>query len=169
MPLSAASEPFSLTGRPGDAAGEPANAIAHSSSGCGPGVNSTIGLSARSLSQRGSRPARSTEDFPAPDAPNTARNGALVSLVSRSSTSRSRPKKRSASSAWKAPNPTYGGRSPAGDTGASVAVTASSAATARHRRSHSSASPAQARTYAMVSDRLGSLRPAAASDSAATE
>lgn len=104
------------------------------------------------------RPARSNDDFPTPDGPNTPVKRFLV--ASSSAVNRSRPKNFGASSGWNIASPTYG---------LSSAACGSASATARHRRAHSSGSASQALAYALVTARLGNFRPPAASDNAAAE
>ncbi|TWP51036.1 hypothetical protein FKR81_18385 [Lentzea tibetensis] len=129
----------------------------HSASGCAPGVISFVTPEARATS-----PARSTDDLPEPDAPNTPTNRFSATFACSLRTSLSRPKKRSASSGWNAPSPTYG-------EDCSVSGMVTSAAAACHLRRQSSSSPPQARTYASVTASVGSLRPPAASASTVTE
>ncbi|WRZ61575.1 hypothetical protein OG534_37005 [Streptomyces sp. NBC_01294] len=117
-------------------------------------------------------PARSSEDFPDPDGPKTTRNRCSRTFASTSPVSRSRPKKRSASSGWNADSPAYGALrrlvsvSPGS---AACALAAISAATACHRVSHARRSPWHASTYASVTARLGNVFPPAASDSVVDE
>jgi hypothetical protein len=117
------------------------------------------GSETKCLPHWAARPARNREDLPAPDAPNTPTNGRSRTSASNLPTSASRPKNLSASVTWYAASPTYG---------ASPWSTVS-VASSLLRAVHSSTSPPQARTNALVTARLGGLRPAAASDSAAGE
>ena len=70
--------------------------MASSSNGCSPGVSRMVDHSwlPGSFPARiaGSSPARNSDDLPLPDAPKTARNRCLASRLTKSLTSRSRPK-----------------------------------------------------------------------------
>ena len=83
-----------------------------SRSGCSPGRISACvqsSLPGRTPPARaGSSPARSTDDLPLPDGPTTASNGAPTRRATSSATSRSRPKKYSASAASNVARPLYG-------------------------------------------------------------
>nr|WP_189259982.1 hypothetical protein [Lentzea flava] len=91
----------------------------------------------------GSTPAASNEVFPTPDGPDTTVTGRLSTRWTTSATTRSRPKKRSASSVRKAGKPRYGGLSlPAEHRWGRDSAAVSAAA--RHFAVHSSSSPPQA-------------------------
>lgn len=113
-------------------------------------------------SSAGITPARSTDAFPDPDAPSTARNRYVASRSKTFSTRRFCPKNRSASSGPNAVSPTYGGS--ASGSGSRVP-----SETACQRDSHSVSSPAHAFTYASVTASVGSLRPPTASDNVPAE
>ncbi|REH17466.1 hypothetical protein BCF44_1459 [Kutzneria buriramensis] len=119
----------------------------------------------------GTRPARSREDLPTPDAPNTETKRSAATSRASSSTADSRPKNRPASAVWKAAGPTYGpSPSPARASAWSlVRRAANSAASARQRRSRATRSPRHAPMYASVTASVGNFLPPAASDSVPAE
>lgn len=113
----------------------------------------------------GMRPARSSEDLPLPDAPNTAANRRRPASSSTSEVSLSRPKNRLLSPGSNRAKPRYGG-SPLS---ASSELDAAASSTARFQRaSHSAGSPPHASTYARTTASVGNRSPAAACDSAVT-
>ena len=79
----------------------------------------------RPSARRGSTPARTSDDFPLPEPPTTATTCPGASRPTSSSTSSSRPKKRSWSPGWNAARPGYGGRAGSGGTARPSASTAS--------------------------------------------
>ena len=80
-------------------------AVASSPSGCAPGrisdLRPRLAGGQHAGGERGSRPARTTEDFPLPEGPTTPSSGAPTSRATSSATSRSRPKKYGASATSK--------------------------------------------------------------------
>ncbi len=137
----------------------------YASAGRAPGVKtrSTAGCpcSAIASRSRGISPARSSEDLPLPDGPNSTASRWSHTSRFRSSLIRSRPKKRCRSSGSKRARPRYGGAA-SGSSSRTAPVVAASASF--QRGSHSAGSPSQARTYPSTTAQDGSRSPAAAWD-----
>ena len=168
-PAGSASSPRRTAAASAPASG--ATRTASSSSGARVGVNTRHGHDAASGADaspapriRGSTPARSSDDLPAPDTPDTTSRPAPCRCRDiRSSTSAaaaSRPKKNAASCSSNALSPRYGELLTRGAAAATVPACSRAAASA-------SAASARPRAAATNSSRAGPARPSASASSTA--
>jgi hypothetical protein len=139
--------------------------------GVAPGVRmrSLAGQSPAAISSRSRAisPARSRDDLPLPEGPNSTANRWSRTSASTSATTWSRPKKRCRSAGSNRASPRYGAAWPS--SGSAAETRLASASASFQRGPHSAGSPSQARTYPSSTASVGSRSPAAACDSVVAE